>query len=153
MNTLQNSIYAFFALLTLVILADYLLPGRIVNDQIVELKKELQEYNNAAKNYHYSYRVYTSEHDFSVSEEFAELDLEDGMIEYSISPIFKEVNWYKLVSSEDRSVFSLRMVSGFILPLLVLVSILFSIRSKLKMEILIYVLIAFLIADLIFLIL
>ena len=150
-HKLRLSLYAIFVLAALVIILDFILPGRVVNDEIIDVKIERQQYFNAARNYHYSYKVITSEHQFSVAEDFAELIQDEEKIEYSVSRIFKEVNWYRLLSSENRAVYSLRILSGLVLPLLTILSILLAYRYKKKMGTLGFVLQVLLVADLIFL--
>ena len=148
---LRPLLYASFTLAALVILADFISPGRIINDEIINVQSERQQYYNAARNYHYSYKVITSEHEFLVTEDFAELELVNENIEYSVSRVFKEVNWYRLLSSENKSFFSLRIVSGLVLPLLTIISIFVAFRYKKEIGILVFILQILLIADLIFL--
>lgn len=150
-HKLRLSLYATFTLIAFVILVDFASPGRIINDEIINVKRELQQYYNSAGNYHYSYKVITSEHEFLVPEDFAELELENEKIEYSISRIFEEVNWYRLSVSENKSLYSLRIVSGLVLPLLALISIFAAFRYKKEINILVFILQILLIADLIFL--
>ncbi len=135
----------------LVIIVDFILPGSIINDEIINVKRERQQHYNASGNYHYSYKLITSEHQFSVAEDFVELIQDEEKIEYSVSRIFKEVNWYKLLSSENRAVYSLRIISGLVLPLLAIISILMSYLFKKNIGTLVLVLQVCLIADLIFL--
>ncbi len=122
-NKLRLTFYAIFSLIALIILVDFVAPGRFIIDEIVAVQKERQQYYNAARNYHYSYKVATSEHEFLVDEDFAELELMDKRIEYSVSPLFKQVNWYKLGSDKYKSFYSLRIVSGLVLPMLTIISI------------------------------
>ncbi|MCA6074994.1 hypothetical protein [Fulvivirga sedimenti] len=150
-HKLRLSLYTTFVLAALVILFDFILPGRVVNDEIIDVKRERQQYFNAARNYHYSYKVITSEHQFSVAENFAQLVQDHEKIEYSVSRIFKEVNWYRLLSSENNSFYSLRILSGLVLPLLTIISILVAYLYKKNIGILVFVLQVLLVADLIFL--
>ncbi len=150
-HKLRLSLYAIFVLAALVIIVDFILPGRIINDDIINVKRERQQYYNAARNYHYSYKLITREHQFSVAEDFAELIQDEEKIEYSVSRIFKEVNWYRLLSSENRAVYSLRILSGLVLPLLTIISILVAYLYKKNMGTLVFVLQVLLVADLIFL--
>jgi hypothetical protein len=142
---------AAFVLVALVIIVDFILPGRIVNDEINNVEKERQQYYNAARNYHFSYKVITHEHEFYVTEDFAELVQDHKNIEYSVSRIFEEVNWYRLLSSENRGSYSLRIISGLVLPLLTIFSIAMAYRYKMNIDILVFVFQTILIADLIFL--
>ncbi|NND79594.1 MAG: hypothetical protein HKN53_06835 [Maribacter sp.] len=150
-HKLRLSLNAVFVFVALVIIIDFVSPGSIINDVIIDLQKERQQYYNAARNYHYSYKVITSEHEFLVTEDFAKLELVNKKIEYSISPIFKEVNWYKLLSSKNKSFYSLRIVSGFVLPLLAIILFFVAFRHEKKIGTLVLILQILLVADLIFL--
>lgn len=150
-HKLRLSLYAIFTLAALVILVDFISPGIIINDEIINVQRDRQQYYNAARNYHYSYKVITNEHGFLVTEDFAALELVNEKIEYSVSRIFKEVNWYRLLSSENKSFYSLRIVSGLILPLLTIISIFVAFRYKKEIGTLVFTLQVLLIADLIFL--
>ncbi|MCF2874755.1 MULTISPECIES: hypothetical protein [unclassified Tenacibaculum] len=150
---LRLTVYTISILIALVIIADFALPGKIITNKIANIQKSLEEYYNAGGNYHYSYKISTDKHEFSVTEEFAVLVKENEEIEYSVSQIFKKVNWYKQPSSDDKSFYSLRIVTGLVLPLLVILSIFIAYRYKKKMNTLLFVLQILLIADLIFLIL
>lgn len=119
-----------FAVLALVILCDYALPGSPKKSEVQNVQKHRQNYYNAAQGYHYSYRVITPDRSISVDENFAKLIHDEPNIEYSLSPIFSQVNWYSLPSDNQRYTYSLRLVSGFILPLGYLTMVFFSIRLK-----------------------
>lgn len=148
---LRLLLYTVFAFIAIIIIVDFILPGRIINDKIINIKRERQQYNNAARNEHYSYKIITSEDQFSVTEDFAKLVKENEKIEYTVSPIFKEVNWYRLLSSENREFYSLRIMSGLVIPLLVMISIFVSYLSIKNINILLFVLKILLILDLIYL--
>ena len=150
-HKLHLALYATFVLAALVVIVDFILPGRIINDEIINVKSERQQYYNAARNYHYSYKVITSQHEFPVTEDFAQLVQDHEKIEYAVSRIFKEVNWYRLLSSENKSFYSLRIMSGLVLPLLTIISILVAFLYKKNIGTLVFVLQTLLIADLIFL--
>ncbi|MEM6629117.1 MAG: hypothetical protein AAF694_05570 [Bacteroidota bacterium] len=151
-NTLRLSVHGIFVLAALVILIDFIIPGKVVNDEIIEVKSERQQYYNAARNSHYSYKVITRKHHFFVAEDFAKLVQGHEKIEYSVSRVFKEVNGYRLLPSGNRRVYSLRIVSGLVLPLLTIISILVAYQYKKNIGTLVFVLKALLIVDLIFLI-
>jgi hypothetical protein len=146
-------LYAAFTLLAVVIIVDFVWPGKIIKDEVLDVQWEREQYYNAARNYHYSYKVITSEHQFYVAEDFAQLVQDAEKIEYSVSRIFKEVNWYRLLNEEKRSFYSLRILSGLVLPLLAMLLFLLAYRYKWKSDILVFVIQVLLIADLIFLIL
>ncbi len=145
-------LHAITLLAALVILIDFTLPGKVFTEDVINIKKERQQYYNAARNYHYSYKVITNEHQFSVAEEFAKLAKNQKNIEFAVSRLFKEVNWYRLLSSDKKAVYSLRIVSGLILPLLIIISLVVAYRYKKKISTLILILQILLLADLIFLI-
>lgn len=151
LNKIGLSINVAFVLAALVIIFDFVVPGRFFSEKIISVQMEEQPYNNAAGNSHFSYQATTSQHQFSVTEEFAEMVQADDRIEYSVSPIFKEVNWYGLPSFEYRATYSLRTMSGLVLPLLTILSILVAYRFKRKIGILVFVLQALLIVVLVYL--
>ena len=148
--TLRQALYGIFVLVALVIIIDFGLPGKVVNEAIIEVKRERQQYYNAAQNAHYSYKVITDTHQFFVEEDFATSIQAHEEIEYSVSRIFKEINWARILPSGSRAVYSLRILSGLLLPLLAIVSILVAYRFKKNIDTLVFVLQALLIADLIF---
>ena len=140
-----------FILTALAIIVDFILPGKIIQDNIVDVKKERQQHYNAARKYHYTYEIITNEHRFFVAKDFVELIKNEDKIEFSVSRIFKEVNWYRFDSTQNKSIYSLRILSGLILPLLVVVFILASILLQKDVRTLIFVVQLCLIADVMFL--
>lgn len=145
-------VYKIVILIALTIIADFAVFGTVFNEDIVDVKKNREQYYNAAKNHHHSYKVITNTNEFSVSEDFASSPWEDQKIEYSVSRVFKEVNWYKLHTAQSKSFYSLRIASGLILPLLTLLAMFLAPRIKKDITIPVFVLQVLLIADLIFLI-
>lgn len=150
-NKPLHLVHAAFALAAMIILIDFVWPGSIVNDAIKEVKQTRQQYYNAARNYHYTYKVVTSQHKFLVSADFAATDLVDEKIEYTVSLIFKEVNRYRLVSSKEKSYYSLRIASGLVLPMLFLIALVAVYRYKKNLGIGLLILQIILIGDLILL--
>lgn len=150
-SKLRPTIYGSFVLAALVVLIDFLLPGQIIDDHVLEIQKERQQYYNAAGNYHYSYKVVTGQDRILVSEDFAQTAQAGNPVRYSVSRIFKEINWYKLSSSENRSFYSLRLASGLVLPLLLILSIFITVRYKKKLGTLVFILQTLFIGDLILL--
>ncbi|MCC5930893.1 MAG: hypothetical protein JJU28_16735 [Cyclobacteriaceae bacterium] len=151
-NKLRLYWHGLFTLASLLILADFLLPGRLVVDEIVEVKKERQQYYNAARNYHYSYKAFTSIHSFSITEDFAKKLKITQKMELAISPIFEEINSYRLPNSERSEIYSLRILSGLIIPLALIIVTVLAFKYEKKMSVLIFVIQVLVIADLIFLI-
>ncbi len=150
-DKLSLSLYAIFTFIALVILVDFVWLGRTFNDEIINVQKERQQYYNAARNYHYSYKVNTNEHEFFVTEDFAKSDLINEKIEYSVSPLFKEVNWYRFLTSENKSYYSLRIISGLVIPILTIVLIFLTFRYKLNIGTLVFITEVILIVNLIYL--
>jgi len=105
----------------LVVLLDFAIPGKVIAAEVVEIKKSRQNYYNAAQNYHYSYRVITADYEFPVNEEFANAqDHTEGVVEFSVSPLFKQVDSYKWVEqSAGPYTYSLRLISALVFPLVV----------------------------------
>jgi len=145
-------IYAAFALTAIVVIADFAIPGRIITDEITQIQRNRQQYYNAAGNFHYSYKVITNEHAFQVKEAFGSMELENKKIEYSVSPLFKRVNWYRLLTVEKRSYHSLRLASGLILPLLLLLLLFLKFRYNKGNRRLLFIMQVLMIGNLIFII-
>ncbi len=144
-------LYGVVALVALVILSDFVLPGKRIDDEITRVQKVLQRHYNASRNYHHSFKVVTGQHTFSVSEDFAQSAQDQEKIEYSVSPLFKEVNWCRILPAGRRSFYSLRIMSGLALPLVAIMFILLAYRFKWNIDLLVYLLTPLLIADVVFL--
>ena len=147
-NRLKLLLYVITLIIALVILIDFSLPGKVFTEEVASIKKTRQNYYNAAGNYHYSYRVITSKHQFSVTEDFAK-SVQDKKVEYSVSFLFKEINSYQLVSSDKSETYSFRIASGLVLPLLVIFTIIIAYKYKRRMSTLLFVLQIILLANLV----
>ncbi len=77
-------------------------------------------HHNASGNSHFSFILVGEHHKFDITENFGQAIDENDEIRYSISPLFKEVNRFKKVNSIHASYFPLRVISGFVLPFLIL---------------------------------
>jgi hypothetical protein len=150
----QNKLllYAITLFTALIILIDFTLPGKIYTEEVESVEKKRQQYYNAARNYHYSYELVTSKHNFVVSEDFVK-SVENKPVKYSVSLIFNEINKYGLESSKENTTHSFRIASGLVLPLLVIFIITFAYKYNRKMNILIFVLQIVLLANFILLLL
>ncbi len=138
-------------IVSLVMLIDFTLPGKVFIEEVIDVEKKRQQYYNAGGNYHYSYKVITSKHHFSVSEGFAK-SVQNREIKYSVSLIFNEINRHSLHSPENSTIYSFRIVSGLILPLIVIITIAIAYSYKKKISTLIFVLQIILLANFILLI-
>ena len=152
MPKIQQITYSIFVLIALVILADFAVPGSKHEQDIVEVKRERQNYYNAGGNYHYSYKVMTDDRRILVSEEFAQTIGDDDRIEYTVSPVFKEVNWHRLDASGKKSYYSLRLASGLVLPILTIIAIVLFYRYNKGRAPIVFILQVLLFGDLIMLI-
>jgi hypothetical protein len=150
-RNLRLATYGFFVLASLVIIMDFSLPGEENTRQIIEVQKERQNYYNAGGNYHYSHKVITDSHQFHVEEDFAPRALESDKINYAVSPLFIEVNWYRLHPTDKRSFHSLRLASGLILPLLLILAVVITLKWKKRLGTVVFVLQALMIGNLIWL--
>jgi len=149
-NNISLIVYGLALLLALVILLDFCLPGKVYREEVISIQQEQQQHYNPSGNYHYSYQVKTPTHRFSASEAFAK-SAKKKQIKYSVSLIFNEVNRYSLLDSDDSSVYSFRLVSGLIYPLLMLIIIVLAYLFNKKINNLIIVLMIILVADLVIL--
>ena len=152
-NKIANYFYIAFSFIAVIILMDFILPGEVVTDRIKFVNKKREQYTNAAKNFHYSYEIITNEDRFTVNEDFATIAKMDDEITYSKSRIFSEVNWYRLVHSDDKSHSTMRILTGMIVPLLVIVVMLIAARIERDISTFAFVVQVLLIADLVYLIL
>ena len=146
-----KSLDAIVAFISLFVVADFLIPGELYEQEVSAVKREQQQYYNAARNQHYSYLLITPLHKFHASEEFASTVEVNETIVYSISQIFAEMNWYRSASEQRKSIYSLRIVSGLIIPLLTLVVTGIAFRTKKKIGTLVFVVQTIFLADLIYL--
>lgn len=147
----KNLILFFSLCIAIIITLDFLLPGKTNTEIISSVKKNYEQYYNAGNNHHYSYRVSTKNRNFTISESFAKKVSKDEEISYKTSLIFNEVNSY-YINIDDKSIHSLRIVSGLALPILVILIVLFSYYSNKNIDILLFVTLILLIVDLVFLI-
>lgn len=144
-------LYAAFALLALLILVDFLLPGKVLQSENIKVFSEHQAYNNAGGNSHQAYFIRTDEHKFWVENDFAMLARDHQEITYSISRIFKEVNWAYLEKADVCFRGSLRIISGLIVPILFLLAGTLGFKLKKDLGIFLFILQVLLVADLVFL--
>ena len=144
--------YVLTITLALAILMDFSLPGKTLTEEIISIDKNKQSYYNAGGNFHYVHTIKTTNHKFPVSEVFAKSH-KDKNISFTTSLIFDEINEYSSPTYKNSSQYSLRIAYGLILPLIVILVLLVSLKLKKRMDTLVFVLQAVLVADLIFLLL
>lgn len=119
---INNQIFlVLFALAAVVFLLDFVLPGHEHIEQIDSVRKTRQQTYNVAQNFHYSSGLKTENFYFPVSEKFAAAIEEKEFVRFRVSYIFNKVNTYESLESRESGMYSLRLVSGLILPTLVLI--------------------------------
>ena len=151
LNKLQLISYSVTMLIALIILCDFVFPGNVFTEEVLEVKQTREQYYNAAANYHFSYQVITPKHRFYVSDEFAAI-AEQAEIRYSVSLIFKEINRYGLSNTDESETYILRLLAGLAFPLIVILVIVIAYFTRKKISTLLFVLQALLIVDLVILI-
>ena len=142
---------AVFAILSLLMLVDFLIPGKVFESQTVKVFSKHQDYNNAGGNSHQAYFIRTDEHKFWVTRDFALLARDQQELTYSISRIFKEVNWSYLPAAEVKHRGSLRIASGLVIPILLLIAVAVIFKLKKGLGIFFFILQVLFLAVLVFL--
>lgn len=125
-KTLEILIYV----LVILFVIDFLLPGTEITSKVSTIKQVKQNYYNAGGNSHFSYTVKTENENFIISKEFRNKITQGDTILIKKSMIFNEVNSYTFNNFSET--FSLRLFSGLILPLIVILII--TLLKKFKQE-------------------
>ena len=144
-------IMALCALFALIMIMDYGLSGKAYVEEIIAINKSFEKYYNAGRNAHYSFRIQTENHDFPVSESFASLAKAGQGLNIEVSPLFSEVNSTEILETGYKEVFSLRVFSGLVLPILVLLILAIGCKYGGKVSTLVFVIEVVTVANLIFL--
>ena len=151
MTKLKPILFKTFIAIALLIIFDFILPGNPITEEVLNVQSQTQQYNNAAGNSHKTYTITTKNRTFYVSPDFAKSDWENKQVNYSISKLFKEVNWYRLESSDSKSYYSLRLVTGLAIPVIfIFILFILNLLNK-ESDVLRFVLHIVLIGDLIYL--
>lgn len=143
--------YVICIVISVIIIADFLIPGKSISREVVHVSKDTQQHYNASGNQYFTYRVYTEEHDFYISADSYSAVEKGQIIEYRVSYIFGEVNSYQVAEKESSNVYSLRGATGLLFPVLVLLMMSLAFKLDDKMGILIFVVQVLLLADVIYL--
>ena len=139
------------SLIAIVIILDYSLPGRTLEEEVLAVKKTYEKYYNAGGNYHISFEIHTAHHDYYVSKNFASLVYKGLKLEIKTSPFFNEVNSSKILTTGNTEVHLLRMLTGFVLPVLVLVVLTLGYKYGGRVSTAVFVIEVITMADLIYL--
>lgn len=151
LNNMKRLGHGICALIALVILIDFVLPGKVYNQEILSVKAKRQRNYNAAKNSHYSYRVQTPEHSFTIESKDAKSVQQQKSVTYAVSRVFQEVNWYQLPFSKVKTYYSFRKANGLALPFLLLIALLLIYKSKKNLDNIVLILQLLVLADFVFL--
>ncbi|NND93921.1 MAG: hypothetical protein HKN45_03595 [Flavobacteriales bacterium] len=144
--------YLITLIIASLIALDFTLPGSSLNLEINEVERSRQQYYNAARNHHYSFIIHTDEHSFPVSSSFIEDSMVGQKIYYTVSLIFSEVNRYRMVESDSSEIYSLRWLSGLILPVLTILVMLLAFRYENRLELLSFIFQVLILTDFLFVI-
>ena len=147
----KNIAYIVFSAMALIMLLDFIMPGTYYQEKIEHLKTERQQYYNAAQNSHTTTKVITKSHEFYITDSDVKHLEKHEYITYSVSKIFNEVNWYKAQFIQAKSHYSLRILSGVVLPILFLTVLLIKRYSKRNLDLFLFVLHVVLLFNFIFL--
>jgi hypothetical protein len=101
-------------LMALVILIDYLMTGKAVNEPVAWKKVELTGRRGTSN---YAYRLYTAERSFYCERDFFIGVNQGDTLTLSVSPWFSAVNTYASENMPAPQTFSLRYATGIVLPL------------------------------------
>lgn len=132
-------------------LVDFLIPGKVFESQAIKVFSNHQDYNNAGGNSHKAYFIRTDEHKFWVARDFAWLARDHQELTYSISRIFQEANWSYLPGADVKYRGSLRITSGLVIPILLLIALAVIFKLKKDLGIFFFILQVLFLADLVFL--
>ena len=133
------------------ILIDSLLPGALVESTIIGVSVEEEFYNNAAQNSHNSYHVITEFNQFDINKERAGAFEKGQIITMRLSLLFKEVQSYSIEKEEFSNLYTLRIFTGIITPMLILLFMGIALKFGSRVSTLTFVFQAVLIADLVYL--
>jgi len=129
----------FFMLIALLTLVDYTLTGRQEIEPVIALNNSFESYYNARGNSHYSKKIETENFNFSISEKYYELINIGDEIAIEESPLFKEINASKSIKKNYTETYSLRRLTGLIIPLLLLIAIGINYKFKDKTTVLLVI--------------
>ena len=151
MENIKHYILIACALISLVIILDFVLAEAPVLEKVTGVQSSLESHNNAGGNSHFSFKIRTENHHFSVSENFA-LNTKNGdLVKISVTPLFNEVNTVELVTTGESEIYSLRLISGLFLPLLIIIILALGYKFGSKWSNVVFVFEVLALADLIFL--
>jgi len=115
---LKNTFAKALILICGVILIDFVAPKEEVETIVVDKTRVLENKQSVARNYYYAYYITTEEAVVPVSESFQKKSIAGDAVKITFSPIFNEVHRVTAVQRQESEIYSQRIFSGCILPLL-----------------------------------
>ena len=112
-------IYLLFGLLGLIVLIDFFWPGPQVSEIISYKSREIASKKNGFRDYYYVSDLSTENYVVRTTNDFAAVAAVGDTLTIEISPIFKEINEVVLTKNKLSELYSLRIFSGLILPIVV----------------------------------
>ena len=129
---LKKTLTILFYILAVVFIVDFLLPAKDITTEVIAIKPVRQHYYNAGGNSHLTYTLKTKESQFIISKEFAKKIKQADSVTIKESILFNEVN--SCTFNGFSETYSLRLFSGLILPLLVILIIIAQTKFHLKIS-------------------
>ncbi|WP_026464255.1 hypothetical protein [Adhaeribacter aquaticus] len=151
MVKIGSAIMVISGLLAIAMLIDFIIKGEISVEKIQTINQRKESYHNPAGYYHISWNIQTENHDFNISESFGLQAKQGQEIQVKISPIFKEINSVKNLETGKEEVYSLRIFSGLLLPVVVLITLAIGFKLKEKASTIVFVIEVIIFANLIYL--
>lgn len=147
MKKLQTIIFGLSTIIAIIIIIDFSFTGQTIEELTIDTKAKHERYYNAGGNSHTSHSVLTENYNFSVTKAFQN-EIEDNTpLQLAISPIFNEVNSATIIKTQQKETYSLRIYSGLIFPLLLLISLAIFLKFPERITIITFVLIILNIAN------
>ena len=139
MNLLQKITIYICLFIALISLGDFVFSNSSIKDIITEKKTSYESYNNAGGNSHVSKSIHSQKFEFNCSDAFFELSSVSDSLNLKVSPIFNKINRYTNLQKQYSETYSLRYVTGLIIPVLGLLILMLSFKFKEKMTIIVFV--------------
>ncbi len=151
MKKIQAIILVFSTIIAIITIIDFSFTGQTITEPALSSKAKLERYHNASGNSHTSHSIHTKNYDFYASEEFQHEIKDNDALQLKTSLVFNEVNSTTIIKSNIKETYSLRIYSGLILPLILLIVIGFRYQFEDRYAIFTYVLILLNVANFIYL--
>lgn len=138
------------ALVALVVLIDFAIPGKTFRQEITEVKTKHQQYYNAAGNSHLTYHAQTKRGEIMLSETVAREILPGDTLVFRESMLFHANNGFYAPKVEKASFsrHSMRWFAGLVFPIIILITMLYKWPSTTRLSNFEFVMLMFLLADL-----